>query len=293
MKVDGRESPLLPRPAPRPAEGETPTGEPARAGIIYAIANQKGGVGKTTTAINLCASLSALGRRVLLVDIDPQANATSGYGLDKSAVNPSVYDVIVDGLAATKALIRQHRPGLDVLPASLSLAGAEVELVALPAREQRLARGLRPLAPQYDHIIIDCPPSLGLLTVSALTAAQRVIVPVQCEYLALEGLTQLMRSIALVRQSLNPRLRLGGVLLTMFDSRTNLSQQVVDEVRRHFPQVVFTTVVPRSVRLSEAPSHGRSILEYDPASRGAAAYRELAEELVAREESTNVVGGRV
>ncbi|MHB1004578.1 MAG: ParA family protein [Chloroflexota bacterium] len=261
--------------------------------MIYAIANQKGGVGKTTTAINLCASLSALGRRVLLVDIDPQANATSGYGLDKSAVNPSVYDVIVDGLAATKALIRQHRPGLDVLPASLSLAGAEVELVALPAREQRLARGLRPLVPQYDHIIIDCPPSLGLLTVSALTAAQRVIVPVQCEYLALEGLTQLMRSIALVRQSLNPRLRLGGVLLTMFDSRTNLSQQVVDEVRRHFPQVVFTTVVPRSVRLSEAPSHGRSILEYDPASRGAAAYRELAEELVAREESTNVVGGRV
>jgi chromosome partitioning protein len=261
--------------------------------VIYAVANQKGGVGKTTTAINLSAALAALGRRVLLVDIDPQGNATSGLGLDKSAINPSVYDVVVDGTPAARAILRDHRPGLDVLPAALSLAGAEVELVALPAREQRLARALRPVANAYDHVVVDCPPSLGLLTVSALTAANRVIVPVQCEYLALEGLTQLMRTISLVRQNLNPRLRIAGVLLTMFDPRTNLSQQVVDEVRRHFPQVVYQSVVPRSVRLSEAPSHGRSILEYDAASRGAAAYRALAEELVAREASTSTVGGRV
>ena len=265
---------------------------PPHMGHIYAIANQKGGVGKTTTAINLCAALAALGRRVLLVDMDPQGNATSGIGLDKATLSPSVYEALTGEALAADALVRDHRPGLDVLPAALSLAGAEVELVAMPQRERRLAHALRPLAPEYDQVIIDCPPSLGLLTVCALTAAQRVLVPVQCEYLALEGLTQLMRSIALVRQSLNPRLRIAGVLLTMYDARTNLSAQVVDEVRRHFPQVVYNTIVPRSVRLSEAPSYGQSILEYDRSSRGAVAYRALAEELLAREALLGAAGGR-
>ncbi|HEY8490329.1 MAG TPA: ParA family protein [Dehalococcoidia bacterium] len=255
---------------------------------ILALANQKGGVGKTTTAINLGACLAERGARVLLVDIDAQGNATSGLGLDGTA-HAGVYQMLVEDVPARECIIPTHQPGLEIIPASSDLAGAEVELVPMMAREYRLKRALEPLDGAYDFILLDCPPSLGLLTLNALAAATEVLIPVQCEYLALEGLSHLAQTLDLVRRNLNHGLRIGGLLLTMYDSRTNLSQQVADEVRKHFPET-FQTAIPRSVRLSEAPSHGVSILAYDPSSRGAEAYRALADEVLARDPESSVRG---
>jgi chromosome partitioning protein len=245
---------------------------------VIALANQKGGVGKTTTAINLGASLAKRGRRVLIFDFDPQANSSAGLGV--RVEHPSTYDVVINDLPAADIVVGTPIAGLSLAPANPGLAGADVELVPMLAREFRLKRALESLRGAYDEILIDCPPSLGLLTVNALAAAGEVIVPVQCEYLALEGLGQLTQTLELVRRNLNPSLRLRGLLLTMFDSRTNLSQQVADEVRAHFANT-FKTVIPRSVRLSEAPSHGLPIAKYDPSSRANHAYDELAEELIA------------
>ena len=250
--------------------------------IIYALANQKGGVGKTTTAVNVGAYLAWVGQRVLIVDIDPQANATSSLGVDKLAVQVSTYDLLIHGVPLTRVAQSTSQPALNLAPSSPALAGATVELVNLPQREYRLHRALAGLDRQYDYVLIDCPPSLGILTVNGLTAAaDGVIIPVQCEYLALEGLSQLARAIELVRRALNPRLRLRGLVMTMYDARTTLSRQVVEEVQQHFPGRVFNTIIPRSVRLSEAPSYGEPIMSYAPQSAGALAYEALTLELLA------------
>ena len=250
---------------------------------IYALANQKGGVGKTTTAVNLGAYLAEAGQRVLLVDVDPQANATSSLGVGRQTVARSTYDVLLDGAPADRAILLTQLVHLDLLPSTTALAGAEVELVGLMAREHRLARALEPIVEQYDYVFLDCPPSLGLLTINALAAARNgVVIPVQCEYLALEGLGHLLNTIYMVRDNLNPGLTIAGLVLTMFDGRTNLAKQVVDEVRRYFPAYVFQTIIPRTVRLSEAPSYGEAILHYAPDSAGALAYQALAEEFLAR-----------
>ena len=249
---------------------------------VTACTNQKGGVGKTTTVINLAAFLALSGMRTLVIDLDPQGNATSGLGIDRRAIERSSYDALVDRVPISELVVGTPVTGLDLVPSAPALSGAEVELVGVAGREHRLTASLAELNGRYDRVFIDCPPSLGLLTVNALTAADGVLIPIQTEYYALEGLSQLVNTIRRVREGLNPRLEIDGVLLTMYDARTNLSAQVASEVRRHMNGSVYSTVVPRSVRLSEAPSHGLPIALYDPASRGANAYRALAGEVVAR-----------
>lgn len=251
---------------------------------IIAMANQKGGVGKTTTAVNLGAALAALGKRVLLIDLDPQANASSHLGYNRNTVTKSVYNVLIERLPIVDATIHTTRLNLDLLPSSNELAGAEVEIVSMMAREQILLKAINKVQDRYDYILLDPPPSLGLLTINALTAANGVMVPVQAEYLALEGLSQLMTTVSLVREQLNPDLEIAGILLTMFDHRTNLSNDVANEIRKHFPDQVFTTYIPRNVRLSEAPSHGSTIFELDPRSTGAEAYANLGKEVIAKKD---------
>jgi chromosome partitioning protein len=252
-------------------------------GQLIACANQKGGVGKTTTVVNLATYLALDGERVLVIDLDPQGNATSGFGIDRSRLNGSIYDALVDGSELESLTIETPVQGVRLVPSAIGLAGAEIELAPLEQRERRLSRTLRSSTGAYDYIFIDCPPSLGLLTVNALTAADSVLIPIQCEYYALEGLTQLIATIHLVRDHLNPSLEIKGVVLTMHDARTNLSADVAVEVRRHLADRVYDTVVPRSVRLSEAPSYGLPIALYRPDSRGAEAYRSLAIEIRTRD----------
>jgi len=251
---------------------------------IVAIANQKGGVGKTTTAINLAASIAACERRVLLVDLDPQANATSGVGLSKTE-EPSIYPVLVQGLSAISALRKTEIPTFDVIPSSVDLVGAELDLSDVEGREFQLRTALQPVAEAYDYVLIDSPPSLGLLTVNGLTAADSVLVPMQCEYFALEGISQLMNTIGRVREGLNPGLEIEGIALTMYDERVNLSRQVADEVRAYFGEKVYRSVIPRNVRLGEAPSFGKPIILYDIRSRGSEAYLALAREFIQRAEN--------
>ncbi len=249
-------------------------------GKIIAVANQKGGVGKTTTSVNLGACLAYIGKRVLLVDVDPQGNATSGIGIEKADVEHCIYDILVDDVAAKDVIKPTAVENLDIIPATIQLAGAEIELVPTISREVRLKRALEAVKDNYDYMVIDCPPSLGLLTINALTASDAVLIPVQCEYYALEGLSQLLNTVRLVQKHLNTDLTIEGVLLTMLDARTNLGIQVIDEVKKYFQDKVYKTIIPRNIRLSEAPSHGQPIIIYDPRSRGAEVYLDLAKEVV-------------
>lgn len=249
-------------------------------GKILAIANQKGGVGKTTTSVNLGACLAYIGKKVLLVDIDPQGNATSGVGIEKADVNQCIYDVLVDDVEANAVILPTSVDNLFIIPATIQLAGAEIELVPTISREVRLKRALEEVKGDFDYILIDCPPSLGLLTLNSLTASDAVLIPVQCEYYALEGLSQLLNTVRLVQKHLNHELRIEGVLLTMLDARTNLGIQVIEEVKKYFQDKVYKTIIPRNVRLSEAPSHGEPIIIYDPRSRGAEVYLDLAKEVL-------------
>ena len=252
---------------------------------IIAVANQKGGVGKTTTSVNLGASLASLGRKVLLVDIDPQGNTTSGIGINKADVDNCIYDVLINDVHPRDAMVETSIPGLTLIPATIQLAGAEIELVPTISREIRLKKSLSQVRDMFDYILIDCPPSLGILTINSLTAADSVLIPIQCEYYALEGLSQLLNTVRLVQKHLNKSLQIEGVLLTMFDARTNLGIQVIEEVKKYFQQKVYQTIIPRNVRLSEAPSHGQSIITYDPKSKGAEVYLELAKEVMTHEQT--------
>ena len=248
---------------------------------VIAMANQKGGVGKTTTSVNLSACLAVRKKKVLLIDCDPQGNATSGFGINKSSLENSIYDVIINDLDITEAIV-QTEFKVDVLPANIALAGAEVELVSMMSRELRIKNALAKVRDNYDYIIIDCPPSLGLLTLNSLAAADSVLMPIQCEFYALEGVSQLMNTVKLVQKNLNADLEIEGVLLTMFDSRTKLSSQVAAEVKKYFGDKVYTTIIPRTVRLSEAPSYGEPIISFDKNSRGADVYLRLAKEVIRR-----------
>ena len=252
-------------------------------GKIVAIANQKGGVAKTTTSVNLSACLAVQGKKVLLVDIDPQGNATSGLGIDKNSLNYCIYDVLINGLPIDSVLCKTDIEGLDIVPATIQLAGAEIELVTAISREIKMKKAIHAIRDRFDYVIIDCPPSLGLLTVNALSAADSILIPIQCEFYALEGLGQLMNTVDLIRKHLNPELAIEGVLMTMFDARTNLSIQVVEEVKGYFKNKVYSTIIPRNVRLSEAPSHGKPIIRYDNKSKGAEVYTELAKEVIENE----------
>lgn len=247
---------------------------------VIAIANQKGGVGKTTTAVNLAACLAAQDRKVLLIDSDPQGNATSGLGFDKRDIRKCIYDAIINDVPMQEVIRKTAYKNLDMVPATIQLAGAEIELVSLMNREGRLKNSLERVKHDYDYVIIDCPPSLGLLTINGLTAASSVMIPIQCEFYALEGVSMLMNTIQLVQRNLNPALKLEGVVMTMFDSRTNLAMEVVEEVRKYFKTKMYTTIIPRNVRLGEAPSHGQPIIDYDGKSKGAQVYMELAQEVI-------------
>ena len=250
---------------------------------VIALANQKGGVGKTTTAVNLAACLAAEGRKVLLVDSDPQGNTTSGLGLDKRDIKKSIYDILVNDVPAKEVIVPTAYENLSLLPATIALAGAEIELVNMMSRENRLKNAIERVKYDYDYVLIDCPPSLGLLTLNALTAASSVMIPIQCEFYALEGVTMLMNTIQLVQRNLNPALKLEGVVMTMFDARTNLASDVVSEVKKYFSAKMYNTIIPRNVKLSEAPSHGEPVIVYDARSKGAQVYQELAREVIGDE----------
>ena len=253
-------------------------------GRIISVANQKGGVGKTTTTINLGASLAYLGKKVLLIDSDAQGNATSGLGISKGEVEEDIYDVLINNLSIAEVVLPSSRENMDIVPASIELAGAEVELSSVNRREMRLKEALETVRDQYDYILIDCPPSLGHLTLNAFTASDSVLIPVQCEYYALEGLSQLLNTVRLVQKHFNNHLKIEGVLLTMLDRRTNLGYEVVEEVKKYFHEKVYETIIPRNVRLSEAPSHGLSIIDYDANSIGGKTYQDLAKEVLAANE---------
>lgn len=251
---------------------------------VIAIFNQKGGVGKTTTNVNLSACIASKGKKVCVIDIDPQGNTTSGFGVDKTQLEYSIYDLMIDEVNIRNIIIQTEYENIDLIPSSSELAGAEIELVSITDREKKLRKAIDEIRKDYDYIFVDCPPSLGLLTINSLSAVDSVLIPIQCEYYALEGVSQLMNTIQLVKQSLNPNLEIQGVVLSMFDGRTNLSIQVVDEVKNYFKGKVYTTIIPRNVRLAEAPSHGQPIIYYDNKSKGAEAYIELAEEFIDLEE---------
>lgn len=254
-------------------------------GKAIAIFNQKGGVGKTTTNINLAACLAMKGKKILILDIDPQGNTTSGVGISKKDLDVTTHEILIeDTYHPEEAVIATGIENLDIMPASVQLAGAEVELIELTGREKRLKRAIDLLKPKYDYIFIDCPPSLGILTINSLTAVDSVLIPIQCEFYALEGVSQLMSTIDIVRRNMNPDLKIEGVILSMFDGRTNLSIQVVEEVKKYFKEKVYTTVIPRNVRLAEAPSYGMPVIQYDPKSSGALAYMEFADEFLSNEE---------